>query len=611
MRKYLHFVPLLGLLLVQACTKSEENSSSVPTVKTLDATEITRSTATLNGETHGAVDNMLSRGVCFSTSETVSFEDSKVSVLRGEGRFSATTHELEPVTTYYMRAFAVMNDGKVFYGEMKSFTTSDFELPTIEMLDPTNILAKEFTLHARILSEGDYPIDSRGFVYSKEATPVVDGENCTTLRIDTSEAEMTGTATALEIGTQYHVRAFASTAYGTVYSDEITVTTVNIQPAEIGQVTVTANEYTSLSIASQVVNPHGELSSYGFCWSESNELPTADDSSIDLTGKEFTHTISDLLPNKQLHIRAYAVNEAGINYSEAISVRTRTYDCNGMMVEVHPPKTFYVGWLGDKELNATLGFTPTYTEANDGEFNNSTLNVSVDKQTPPVPSKVDDLAPYRIAKYEVTNADYVTFLNLYRSATVKEGDYAGKDLLFMDCTQITYDSGSQTWSVTNDLANHPVVGVTWYGANEFCRFFGGFLPSEAQWENAARGNVYSNDSATPMYRYSGSNNLDDVAVYNSTTTAAVGTKQPNQLGIYDMSGNAQEWTSSWYGYYKASYVELGQPSSPLKSCRGGRCQRGVLIHFYNNAREAYNIDEVAANKSNYIGFRFCDANLDE
>ncbi len=224
------------------------------------------------------------------------------------------------------------------------------------------------------------------------------------------------------------------------------------------------------------------------------------------------------------------------------------------------------------------------------------------------------LKPYRVAKYEVTNADYVEFLNFYKSATVKDGEYKGKALLFIDegATMITYDSATNTWSVAEENADKPAVGVTWYGANEFCVFYGGFLPNEAQWENAARGNVYSNDPSVEMFRFSGSNTLADVAVYNTPDVAEVGTKQPNQLGLYDMSGNAQEWTSSfWVRNYYATYKEAGPASTLSKVLRGCRSQRGAEQYFHNGTREALNIDVFTAGKSNYAGFRFFDSNVEE
>lgn len=85
MKKYLYILPMLGMLLTAALLRQRRSQRFAASVTTLDASEITRSTAVLNGETGGAVGNMLTRGVCFSTSETVDFEDSKVSVLRGSG----------------------------------------------------------------------------------------------------------------------------------------------------------------------------------------------------------------------------------------------------------------------------------------------------------------------------------------------------------------------------------------------------------------------------------------------------------------------------------------------------------------------------------------------
>ena len=111
------------------------------------------------------------------------------------------------------------------------------------------------------------------------------------------------------------------------------------------------------------------------------------------------------------------------------------------------------------------------------------------------------------------------------------------------------------------------------------------LPTEAEWEYAARGgqeNQYTrettNASGAPsdaiQYVYSGSNTISDVAWYSSNSgskTHPVGTKSPNELGIYDMSGNVYEWCYDWYGSYSSAQQTnpMGPSSGSYRVYRGG------------------------------------------
>ena len=127
-------------------------------------------------------------------------------------------------------------------------------------------------------------------------------------------------------------------------------------------------------------------------------------------------------------------------------------------------------------------------------------------------------------------------------------------------------------------ANRPADSVSWYKAEEFCQKLSELtgepicLPTEAQWEYAARGGDRSQN-----YRYAGSNDLDEVGWYKDNSDGQnheVGQKKPNELGIYDMSGNLWEWcVDDWNPNYKEASSD-GSPwrspdGDPRKTLRGG------------------------------------------
>ena len=125
-------------------------------------------------------------------------------------------------------------------------------------------------------------------------------------------------------------------------------------------------------------------------------------------------------------------------------------------------------------------------------------------------------------------------------------------------------------------ANLPVENVSWDDCQEFIGKLNAQtgktfrLPTEAEWEYAARGGKKSKG-----YTYSGSNTIGDVAWYDDNSggpTHEVGTKQANELGIYDMSGNVWEWCQDWYG---ETYYENSPSTNPLGPDLGmSRVHRG-------------------------------------
>ena len=182
---------------------------------------------------------------------------------------------------------------------------------------------------------------------------------------------------------------------------------------------------------------------------------------------------------------------------------------------------------------------------------------------------VDD---FYMDKYEVTNKQYCKFLN--RKGNQIEDDSTWLNIKDNKC-HIVIKNGY--YESVKGYSNHPVTGVTWYGARAYTNWVGKRLPTEAEWEYACSGGNKSKG-----YIYSGSNNVDEVAYYrytsggrsdiNTCPTCPIGTKKANELGIYDMSGNVWEWCADWYSkdyYSKSVYKNPDGPSSgKLRVIRG-------------------------------------------
>lgn len=196
-------------------------------------------------------------------------------------------------------------------------------------------------------------------------------------------------------------------------------------------------------------------------------------------------------------------------------------------------------------------------------------------QEPHSPSHRVSLNSFKMSKFEITTTQFCLFLNdINCSSTgfvnnilyISIGGNHPSNINYVDRKFVPYEG-------EEDFA---VYQVTWYGAYEYCKWAGGRLPTEAEWEFAARGGSLSNE-----YIYSGSNNLDDVCSGCNPETD-VGTKQPNGLGIYDMTGSAAEWCSDWYDsdYYSYSPATNPQgPSSGSMRVLRGQCYMKVFERF--------------------------------
>jgi len=192
------------------------------------------------------------------------------------------------------------------------------------------------------------------------------------------------------------------------------------------------------------------------------------------------------------------------------------------------------------------------------------------------------------------------------STSVKsaKGEFKGQEYIDLSGS---YDSDNKCWitynynngllSVLSGKKNWPVVAVTWFGAKAFARYYGYDLPTEAEWEYAARGGK--------QYMYGTGDGMISTSNVNYFDTGIkhpvdVGSYPANPFGLYDMCGNVWEWCLDWLGSYPSSSVTDpdGPETGSYRIVRGG-CWNSDPI----DCRSAFRYNFIPVVINSFIGIR--------
>lgn len=218
-----------------------------------------------------------------------------------------------------------------------------------------------------------------------------------------------------------------------------------------------------------------------------------------------------------------------------------------------------------------------------------------------LPQKLIDLDSFWIDIFEVTNARYQEFVRA-----------TGHRPALDDSCQTAKCREGNLWnhdSFPPEIRNQPVTQVNWYDADAYCAWMDKRLPSEAEWEKAARGNkanVYPwgaeppEGRATFKRKWRGAFTMTDVGSYP---------KGESIYGVFDMAGNVWEWVDDWYHF---KYYSLGRKKNPRGPANGDFkvVRGGSWVNYENSLRSAFRRWSRPEVRFNDTGFRCARDDMD-
>jgi hypothetical protein len=288
----------------------------LPVVVTLDVTDIT----TTSAKAHGKVidqggSQVTERGICWGTEPSPSISGTHAQSGTGLGEFEVNLTDLAPGTHYYVRAYAINNQGMT-YGGQEDFTTLATK-PTVV----TGSISGT-TVSGEVTDEGGATVTERGVCWSTEHNPTIDGSHGSSgSGLGTFMVELPDLAP----GTTYYVKAYATNSAGTAYGSEKPLKTEANPPTVITNDVSNIQQNSALGGGNVTDDGGADVTERGVCWSTSSNPTIANSHAQAEQGGlgNFTVPMTSLTANTHYYVRAYAKNREGkIGYGGQVEFNT-------------------------------------------------------------------------------------------------------------------------------------------------------------------------------------------------------------------------------------------------------------------------------------------------